>query len=384
MIASSLGVGLTYHLSRLSIGLKKKGHDVSVLSGPREQAEGSSAELMKAGIEHFTSDHIDNSGIYSTYKGKEEIRKILEITDVDVIHANGVTHTLKACLAARSFRYDIKPATVTSIHSVPRDGLLQKPKWAVMRIILNAGSDMILPVSNNTMELLKKHGLNSKKTIAVHNAVDVHVFDDGVRRARIGCEREKSYGPNIVYVANLIPRKGQEYYLMGAAEVLKKHHAEFYVVGSGPQRKYLEEFAHHLGIEEHVVFTGRIPQNEIYYFLSVIADVCVSPSLGELFPFYILECMASRKPIVTTNVGGVSEAVIDGVNGYLVPPRDPTSLAKAILKLINDPDKARKMGLKGRGLVEERFSMDVITRKLSDVYELALRRKLTLGNRCVP
>jgi len=85
--------------------------------------------------------------------------------------------------------------------------------------------------------------------------------------------------------------------------------------------------------------------------------------------------MAARKAIVATDVGGVSEAVMDGVNGYLVPPRDPTSLAKAILRLINDPDKAREMGLKGRRLVEQRFSMDVITRKLNDVYELALKRK---------
>lgn len=87
------------------------------------------------------------------------------------------------------------------------------------------------------------------------------------------------------------------------------------------------------------------------------------------------KCMAARKPIVATNVGGVSEAVINGVNGYLVPPRDPASLAKAILKLINNPETARKMGARGRRLVEQRFSMNVITRKLNDVYELALKRK---------
>jgi len=78
---------------------------------------------------------------------------------------------------------------------------------------------------------------------------------------------------------------------------------------------------------------------------------------------------------VATNVGGVSEAVTDGVNGYLVPPKDPTSLAKAILRLINDPNRAKKMGMNGRRLVEQRFSMDVLSQKLSSVYEVALERK---------
>jgi glycosyltransferase involved in cell wall biosynthesis len=245
----------------------------------------------------------------------------------------------------------------------------------VMRTTLNACSDMILPVSNNTRELLIKHGLNSEKIVTVHNAIDLHVFDNGVRRDKIDFERKKSNKPTIVNVANLIPIKGHEFYLMAATEVLKNNPAKFYVIGGGPRRKYLEELAYDLGIEEDVVFTGRIQWPDIYYILSNTADICVSSSISENFPFYILECMAARKPIVATDVGGVSEAVMDGVNGYLVPPRDPTSLAKAILRLINDPDKAREMGLKGRRLVEQRFSMDVITRKLNDVYELALKRK---------
>jgi glycosyltransferase involved in cell wall biosynthesis len=66
---------------------------------------------------------------------------------------------------------------------------------------------------------------------------------------------------------------------------------------------------------------------------------------------------------------------MDGVNGYIVPSRDPNSLAKAILRLINDLNNAREIGLEGRRSVERRFSMDVITRKLNDVYELVLKRK---------
>ena len=218
--------------------------------------------------------------------------------------------------------------------------------------------------------------MNPKKATTAYNAIDLNEFDDASRRSPIDFETRKSDEPTVVCVANLTPIKGQEYYLMAAEEVLKNHPATFYVVGSGPRRRYLEELAHRLGIKKNVVFTDRIQWPQIYHFLSNEADICISSSVSEHFPFYILECMAARKPIVATNVGGVPEAVIDGVNGSLVPPRDPTSLAKAILRLINDPDKAKEMGLKGRKLVEQRFSMDMITRKLKDVYELALKRKI--------
>ena len=71
--------------------------------------------------------------------------------------------------------------------------------------------------------------------------------------------------------------------------------------------------------------------------------------------------------VIATNVGGISEAVINGVNGYLVPPRDSESLAKAIISSIENPEKMRKIVLEGRRILEQKFSMYVITSKLSMV-----------------
>jgi len=371
MIASSSGVGLTYHLTRLSIGLKKKGHDVIVLSGPREQAAGLSAELTNAGIEHFRSNYIDKKGCWSVYKGKEEIQRILKMKNFDVIHANGATHALKAYLAAESVNK--KPVRVTSVHSIPRENHFQNLRWKLMVNILNKCSDIILPVSNYTKERLIQHGIDIQKTRTIYNSIDVEAFDKDSQKAQVNLN--KGNGPAIVCVGNLTEVKGQQYYLMAAAKVLKHYPARFYIIGDGPLRPYLEDLAHRLGIEENVVFTGRIHWPEIYYVLSNIADICVSSSISENFPFYILECMAARKPIAATNVGGVSEAVIDGVNGYLIAPKDPNSMAMAILKLIEEPYKARKMGMEGRRILEQKFSTDLITSQLSIVYESALKEK---------
>jgi glycosyltransferase involved in cell wall biosynthesis len=376
MMASSTGVGLTYHYSRPSMGLKKNGHDVVVLSGPKEQLKGLFTHLREAGIECFTNDHIDGGIVHDIYGCKKSVEKIIKERNIDIIHTQGATQTLGAYLATRSLRYNNRPSIVTNIHYIPR-GALKKLEQAVMVAILNKCSNIILPVSNYTKMSLIKNGLNIKKTVTVHNSIDLNEFDNAIQGSRKDSVIKENDGPAIVYIANLTPVKGQEYYLRAAAQVLKNHRALFYVVGSGPRRQYLEELAHRLRIEKNVVFTGRIQWPEIYPFLSNVADICVSSSVSENFPFYILECMAAGKPIVATNVGGVHEAVIDGVNGFLVPPKDPTSLAQAIQALINDPGRAREMGSMGRRLVEQKYSMDVTTKKLNDVYEAVLQK---LGN----
>lgn len=368
MMASSLGAGLTYHLTQLSIGLKKKGHCVTVISGTGEQVVGLSDALARAGIRHFKSHNMDKMALHSIYLSKNDIRKILKLRDVDVIHAQGTVDSLEAYLAAKHSHPDKRPSVVTSIHSVPRDRLFKETKWAVMTTLLNHTSDVVLPVSDSTRKLLIRHGLASEKVMVLHNALDLDVFDTASKEAQIPFVRDHQM-PTIVNVANMTTVKGIEYYLVAAARILKNKKAIFYVIGDGPRREYLMELTCRLGIDKNVIFLGRIHWPGIYYFLSNVPDICVSSSTSENFPFYILECMAARKPIVATDVGGVSEAVVDKVTGYLVPPMDPESLAKAIIALIENPERGRQMGLEGRKIVEQRFNMKALTEKLTAVYE---------------
>lgn len=373
MMASSSGF-LSYHLTRLSISLQRIGHNVIVLSGSKEQINGLSMELSASDIDQFVSDSIDKTGVHDIYESEKEIQKIIETNDVDVVHAQGATHSLGAYLAVKSLPSTKRPSILTSVHSTPWRGSLQIPKLLLMTKILNMCSDAILPVSDFTKEVLVKYGLNPKKTMTTHNGLDLNEFDNAAQKAKMNLGTTQSNVPVVVCVANLIQVKGLEYYLMAAADVLKKNPAKFYVVGNGPQRKYLEKLACNLQIEKNVVFTGRIQWPEIYFFLSRVADICVSSSISENFPFYILECMAAKKPIASTNVGGVPEAVIDGVSGYLVPPRDPKSLANAILRLINNPETAREMSASARRLVEQRFSIEILSKKLGDIYEFTQKK----------
>ncbi len=98
-------------------------------------------------------------------------------------------------------------------------------------------------------------------------------------------------------------------------------------------------------------------------------DIVCLPSYREGLPTVLLEAGASGLPIVTTDVPGCRDVVRHGENGLLVPPRDPVALADAIQKIIEMPDLGRKMGLKGREIVENNFSVDRINAQTLALYE---------------
>jgi glycosyltransferase involved in cell wall biosynthesis len=89
----------------------------------------------------------------------------------------------------------------------------------------------------------------------------------------------------------------------------------------------------------------------------------------------ILEAMAAGLPVVATAVGGTPEVVVDGVTGFLVPPRDPEALADAILCLLRDPELRKRMGTVGRARVTEHFSVEQMVGKTEALYEQLLKEK---------
>jgi glycosyltransferase involved in cell wall biosynthesis len=98
------------------------------------------------------------------------------------------------------------------------------------------------------------------------------------------------------------------------------------------------------------------------------ADVFCLPSWWEAMPLSVLEAMAAGLPVVATDVGDVARAVLDGVTGHVVPPRDPEALAAALEPLLTDAGARRRMGGAGRARVVERFSGEVTAARVSQLY----------------
>ena len=107
-----------------------------------------------------------------------------------------------------------------------------------------------------------------------------------------------------------------------------------------------------------------------YYY--AMSDIVVVPSLQEAFGLVVAEAMASGKPVIGSNVGGIPDQIIDGYNGFLVQPRKPKEIAEKILWLINNPEEARRMGMNGRRIVEEKFDINKRIDRLISLYHRIL------------
>ncbi|MFH1942970.1 MAG: glycosyltransferase [bacterium] len=217
--------------------------------------------------------------------------------------------------------------------------------------------DRVIAVSDSTAQFLReKRGVPADKISVIPYGVDLNRYslsnNSDVRR-KLGIHGSDRV---IGVVARLHPGKGHAY-LIDAAQRIAKEFAmvKFVLVGEGDARKDLEERVRRKRLENHFLFLGY--RDDVPDIIGAF-DIFMLPSLHEGFPNVILEAMACGKPVVATAVGGSVEAVVDGVTGYLVPPKDSEAMQNRLLYLLKDRDLAKQMGDAGRARVEEHFSLE--------------------------
>jgi glycosyltransferase involved in cell wall biosynthesis len=137
------------------------------------------------------------------------------------------------------------------------------------------------------------------------------------------------------------------------------------VVGDGPLRAALAESAERLGVASHVELLGD--RADVRDVLAAL-DVFVLPSRTEGMSNALLEAMATGLPVVATAVGGTPEVIADGSSGLLVPVDDPAAMAAAIVRVLDDPSLAGRLGAAARQTVEERYGAKSMVRRLEAVY----------------
>jgi len=372
LIASSYGTGLAFNFTRLALALKRKGNEVVVLSGPKGQYAESSKELFRANIKRYICNSIDYAWTADIVNGALSIRRIInEEKGFDIIHMGGIRHIVKVFLALK--RVNKKPKTVATVVSFPRSksGSSSKLDASISKIAYSLCDKSIALCKHTKTQLMKWHVKPNKISVIPLFAPDIEWFDE-FKKIKVPLEQynlKELKNPVIFYAARHIYIKGIHCFLKAAREVLRKFDATFIIGGKGPLTISLKNLSEKLGISKRVVFTGWISNYHMPYVLSNIADICVSTSFVEQLPSYIMECMAAGKPIVASSVGGIPEIVIDEMNGYLVPPRDYKESARRIVELLEEPEKAKKMGQVGRKMIEQNLNMKVSVSKLIETYE---------------
>jgi glycosyltransferase involved in cell wall biosynthesis len=196
---------------------------------------------------------------------------------------------------------------------------------------------------------------------------------DGLR-AKLNLDLD---APVITTVANIRPVKGLDVLIRTAAVVCNEFpHARFLVAGEVIDRPYFEQLlalVRSLRLTENVIFLGR--SDRVPSLLKLSTVFCLL-SRSEGFSNAILEAMASGLPCVVTKVGGNGEAVEEDRSGFLVRSEDVGSAANRILALLRDPQRAKRMGEVGRGLVASKFTAQNMASAWTSQYDqlVALRR----------
>jgi glycosyltransferase involved in cell wall biosynthesis len=276
---------------------------------------------------------------------------------VNLVHANTSRCALYGGLAAKSLGIPV----IWHIRVIESEGLYDRFLVSLCTQLITVS----VAVQKRFRWLLRKH---PEKIAVIHNGVDLREFNPEINGNDVRKEFDIPLDVQVAGVlGNLIPWKGQEYFIRAANEVIKAvPAARFLVVGDGECRKDLESLAEKLKLRGKIIFTGRrfdIPR--IIAAMDVVVHSSISP---EPFARVVIESMASAKPVVAMNEGGIPEVIEDGVSGILIPPKNSSLMAQTIIDLFNDRKKARKIGLTARQNVEKNFSIEENAKKTEELY----------------
>jgi len=295
--------------------------------------------------------------------------RLMRENRVDIVQTYGLRAMFFGHLAAKFAKVKIIVSSVRVLLRAQRK--IDKFKsffYFIINKFSSIFSDKIVVSSNAIRNDLIIYGrINPQKIVTIYNSIDLESFKAAGNCVKIKDELRINPDSCVVgIVARLVPEKAINDFIQAALMILKEiPQTTFLVIGDGPLRRMLEELVSELGLNSNIVFTGF--RTDIPDLISIF-DVAVLSSIFEGFGIVILEYMALGKPVVATRIGGIPEIITDKENGLLVSPQRPDEMARAVISLLNDEDKARQIGLAARTMVESRFSAGKMVEEYHKLY----------------
>lgn len=208
-----------------------------------------------------------------------------------------------------------------------------------------------------------------KRLLVIPNAIDLNLY--GIPDLRSYDSESLRLG----YIGRLVESKGvleaiESLHILRQRGFSRLH---FTIAGSGPAEAAFRERVRALDLEEQVSFLGPVFGDAKIRFWHDV-DIFVFPTYHpEGLPYTILESLASGVPMVTTRVGGIPDAVLDGVHGFLVEPHNPEMIADRLQAMLSDRDNLRRMSAACVRRAEEIYSVDRLARQFSGLYKAVLK-----------
>jgi len=346
------------HVVSLARGLAEHGHEVA-LCGPHGAHGGLGVELLELDIQRPLSLRADVGSIRG-------LRRILRDYGPDLIHAHGSKGGVMARVARRA---GVGAPLVFTPHGYAFAGHFsrrsERQAYRAIERALSPLASRVICVCQAEARLAASVG-SRKRIRVVYNGIDAPpgVASDPTIAALPG--------PVISAVTGLRPGKGDETLVEAFASFVESGRAGTLVIaGDGPEREPITRMIEAAGIAARVKLPGNVPD---VFTLLAASDLFVLPSWAESFPYSVIEAMSVGLPIIATDVGGIGEAIEDGITGRLVAPRDARGLSAALADLHDERNLATRLGEAARERAQARFSLSRMVADTLAVYrELGVR-----------
>lgn len=314
----------------------------------------------------------------------DRLTEIVQFIKPDILHAHSpVLNAIPALRVAHRFGIPV----VYEVRAFWEDAAVDhgtSQEWGV-RYRLTRGLesyalrrvDAITTICEGLRNDMIERGIAPEKITAIPNAVDIEQFSslstaDQSLREQLGLVHKQTIG----FIGSFYAYEGLDV-LLRALPIMLPNHPDLRVllVGGGPQNEQLKQLAYQLGIKDKVIFTGRVPHDQVQHYYDLI-DVLVYPRLSMrltdlVTPLKPLEAMAQGRVLAASDVGGHRELICDNYNGVLFKAGDPDSLAKKVGSLLNSPQQWDELRRAGRKFVEtERNWKKSVARYQSVYYQL--------------
>jgi len=341
----------------LAKGLQERGHTISLVAQP----DGALKERgVKEGVRVIPLQMRGEFDIAALF----HLAKIMKEEEVDLVHMHDSHAVTLGNFAARVARVPIAIAS-RRVNFSTRGNRFRKLKYLW-------GIKSIIAVSQEIKETLISDRFPPDRIEVIHSGIDLEKFRE--KPPQISLYHELGLDPQrpiIGNIAHLAPHKGHLDLLQAAVEVCKiAPEVQFAIVGDGPLRRELLDWIKAHQLDKRVILTGF--RDDVAEIISLFEIVILSSIAGEGSPAVIKEAMALGKPVIATDVGGVREILEDQVNGILVPLRQPIALADAILDLMRDEPKRKRIGLAGKDRVKM-FSHSRMVCKTEKLYKALVK-----------
>ncbi len=360
--------------------VRNYGDEVTLITGPTRGAEGAllePASRSELNVVELPS-LIRSIHPFHDAKGYMEIKRVLRELKPDVVHS----HSAKGGMLGRAAAWSLKiPCIVHTVHGAPfhpyQNALSRRffqfcERWAAKRC-----HRMICVADAMTDLMVQARVAKLEQFVTIYSGMDVDPFLKANEQRQLTRSELGIADSDIVFgkIARLFHLKGHEYVVASAQQLVRTcPNAKFLFVGDGILRESLEKQIQQLGLADRFIFTGLVAPQSIPKYIGAM-DVLVHTSLREGLARAIPQALIAGKPVISFDVDGAREVVIDGVTGYLVPPKRVDLLTQAMERLYVGESLRTQMGATGSLRFTEQFRHEIMTKQIRELYVEVLNQR---------